>query len=110
MKEKQLSAASWTWGRGDKTVTRGLTEMLSTRTAEVTVGVQTTKIRTTRGTTQGGVCSSLLWNPVVDKLLNRLTACVVRCIGYAEDIAARGKGKFEGIRLESLTRCATQWG
>ncbi|GJQ77825.1 hypothetical protein Trydic_g16082 [Trypoxylus dichotomus] len=82
-------------------VTRWLSEVLSTRTAEVTVGEQPTQIRTTRGTPQGGVCSPLMWSPVADELLNRLTAFGVRCIGYADDIAIEcgSEVKYLGITL-----------
>ncbi|GJQ85720.1 hypothetical protein Trydic_g13409 [Trypoxylus dichotomus] len=72
------------------------------RTAELTAGEQTMKIRSTRGTPQGGVCSLLMWSLVVDEQLNRLTAFGVHCIGYADDIAIIAKGKFEGIICELI--------
>ncbi|GJQ83391.1 hypothetical protein Trydic_g18172 [Trypoxylus dichotomus] len=57
------------------------------------VAEQTTKIRTTRGTPQTGVCSPLMWSLVVE-LLSRLTTFDVYCIGYADDIAIIAKVKF----------------
>ncbi|GJQ75593.1 hypothetical protein Trydic_g17673 [Trypoxylus dichotomus] len=83
-----------------RTLVRG--EVLSTRIAEVTVDEQTTKIRTTRRTPQGGVCSPLMWSLVVDELLSRLTAFGVHCIGYADNITMIAKCKFEGILWELI--------
>lgn len=96
----------------NKTVTRWISEVLSTRTAEVTVGEHTTRISTTRGTPQGGVCSPLMWSLVVDELLNRLTAFGVHCIGYADDIVIIAKGKFEGILcdlIQTSLRITNDW-
>ncbi|GJQ65774.1 hypothetical protein Trydic_g3906 [Trypoxylus dichotomus] len=66
-------------------------EVFSTRTAEITVGEQTTKIRTTRGTPQG---LPLMWSLVVDERLSRLMPFGVHCMGYTDDIAIIAKGKL----------------
>ncbi|GJQ87043.1 hypothetical protein Trydic_g6802 [Trypoxylus dichotomus] len=87
-----------------------LSEVLFTRTTEV--GEQTTTINTTYGTPQGGACSPLIWNLVVDRLLNKLTVFGVHCIGYADHIAIIVKGKFEGILCELIQmnlRITNEW-
>lgn len=88
----------------NKTIVRWVCEMLTTRTAETTVGEQTTSIRTTRGTPQGGVTSPLLWSLVVDELLTRLTNQGLTCIGYADDIVIIAKGKFEGTLYDLIQK------
>ncbi|XP_050311838.1 uncharacterized protein LOC126747328 [Anthonomus grandis grandis] len=78
--------------------------LLATRTAETTVGEQTTGIKTTRGTPQGGVTSPLLWSLVVDELLEILTNLGFTCIGYADDIVIVVKGRYKGTLYDLIQR------
>jgi len=48
-----------------------------------------------KGLSQWGVLSPLLWNLLVDELLERLTRRSILCYGYANDIVIIARGKYE---------------
>lgn len=86
------------------TISRWMCELLKSRIAETKVGNKTIKVSTTRGCPQGGVLSPLMWSLVVDELLEKITNCGIRCIGYADDIVLIARGKFESTLCEIIQK------
>ena len=60
----------------------------------VTLGVSSRSIEVSRGCTQGGVLSSLLWCLAAVDLIARLKEGGVYTQGYADDICLLAVGKF----------------
>jgi len=79
----------------DATTSRWIKSLLASRRAMTTIGGQSSTVSTTRGCPQGGVLSPLLWSPLVDELLERLTRRGILFQGYANDIVIIAKDKYE---------------
>lgn len=56
----------------------------------------------TRGCPQGRVLSPLLWNKVLDTMINHLNRIVLYRIAYANDIAILQTGQFENILCDRM--------
>lgn len=76
------------------TLSRWINNMLKTRRVQSTLLNETREISTTRGCPQGGVLSPLLWNLVVDDLLEQVSRTGAFIQGYADDIVLVVQGKF----------------
>ena len=85
------------------TIIKWVKEALNTRIAEA----EGVTVRTTRGCPQGGVLSPLLWSLVVDRLLQNLTEQGISCIGYADDVVAVVRGKFDSTLCDLLQNALT---
>lgn len=80
----------------NRTTSRWMYQMLATKTAETNVGKSNIQINTNLRYPRGGVLSPSMWSLVVDELLRVLTGNGVTCLGYADNIVIRTKGKLEG--------------
>lgn len=95
-----------------KTVCRWVSSMLEGRRVTATLFEETVELRATRGCAQGGVLSPLLWNLVVNKLLEILFGRGVYVQGYADDIVILIIGKFaEAIldRMQQILKLVEAW-
>lgn len=76
--------------------------MLKWRVVQATAGDATIQGVVTKGCPQGGVLSPLLWNLVVDSLLQRLNNERYFTVGYADDITILLTGKFESVIFNQM--------
>jgi ribonuclease HI len=86
--------------------------MLSKRAIKITVDDITLRGLVVRGCPQGGVLSPLLWNMVLDSLLNRLNNDNFYTIAYADDLVILQTGRFENIlceRMQVALKSIEQW-
>ena len=94
-----------TIGRGVNPVIVGWTvHMLKQRKIKASLGDANITFRPTRGCSQGGVLSPLMWLLVVDELLLRLRDEGLQCVGYADDIAIMVQGNYEDTVAERMQR------
>lgn len=78
----------------DNTCCRWIETMLKTRSIQISMFGQTTNALINRGCPQGGVLSPLLWDLVVNELLERLNNLGYYTQGYADDIVILIQGKY----------------
>ena len=69
-------------------------QLLRCRIIKTTLGSQTIQRSVARGTPQGGVLSSLLWNIAINPLLLKLTNEGSRVSAYANDVAITISGRY----------------
>ena len=89
-----------------------ISNMISKRAVQISVGDASVRGRVARGCPQGGVISPLLWNLVLDSLLCRLNSERFHTIAYADDITLMLNGKFEGVlceRMQGALRIIEEW-
>jgi len=80
---------------------RLLHKLLISRRVTATPGTSTQTRLVNRGTPQGGVLSSLLWNIAVNKLLRILEGG--GCKAYADDVASIFNGKYPQTLCDLMT-------
>jgi len=76
------------------TIMQWMKATLEGRVAVATLNETSLRFMISRGCTQGGVLSPLLWCLVVNDLITRLSGCGVFIQGYADDICLLAVGKF----------------
>ncbi|XP_059048817.1 cell adhesion molecule Dscam2-like, partial [Achroia grisella] len=82
------------------TLIEWINNMLKNRAIQFTVN--TTFGIVSRGCPQGGVLSPLLWNLVVNELIEELNDNDLYTVGYADDIAVLISGNFEGTLCDCM--------
>lgn len=83
------------YSRGiESTLCRWIEAMLKGRTVSITMFGETVRAKVMKGCPQGGVLSPLLWNLVVDGLLNTLNDKGYFSQGYADDLVILIQGKY----------------
>jgi hypothetical protein len=86
--------------------------MLKSRDIFVEIRGINVQMRVSRGCPQGGVLSPLLWNMVVDDLLNRLSKCLVFVQGYADDVVIISTGSHPDSisnKMQIALNCVQNW-
>ncbi|KAL1447090.1 hypothetical protein WDU94_000567 [Cyamophila willieti] len=78
----------------DDTCCRWLNVMLNGRNIKINLFGESMNAVITKGCPQGGVLSPLLWNLVVDELLDKLNNQGYYAQGYADDIVILIRGKY----------------
>lgn len=75
-------------------VNKWIEHMLASRTLEASKGEATTRGKVTSGCPQGGVLSPLLWNLVVNELIEEIEKRGHKVVGYADDLLIIIRGPF----------------
>lgn len=83
----------------DNSSNKFILELLNKRTIIAMFDPTTTQKSVNRGTTQGGVLSSLLWNIALNSLLTRLYSLGFKTIAYDDDVALT----ISGVHLNTLS-------
>ena len=75
-------------------ITRLIMAMLEQRSAQAELGTARIKVRVKKGLAQGGVLSTILWNLLMDTLLQRLHQLLPRTppLGFADDLCIYIRG------------------
>ena len=68
-------------------ITNWIMSMLNNRHVQSNLSDSTVEKQVKNGCPQGGVISPLLWNLVIDELLNILNSTGIWCQAYADDVA-----------------------
>lgn len=76
--------------------------MLASREIVTEIAGHTLRRSVSRGTPQGGVLSSLIWNLVLDELLQKLEKLGCKIVAYADDLALIASGKFPEILAQLI--------
>ncbi|KAL1446432.1 hypothetical protein WDU94_012296 [Cyamophila willieti] len=96
----------------DDTCCRWIETMLKTRSIKITMFGQTTNALIKRGCPQGGVISPLLWDLVVNELLERLNNLGYYTQGYADDVVIVIRGKYLNTvseLMQSALKLVEKW-
>lgn len=86
--------------------------MLNGRFVHTAIMDITLEAQVERGCPQGGVLSPLLWNLVMDELLETLSKNGHKTLGYADDLVIMTPGKYNGIvrdRMQEALNIVTKW-
>lgn len=95
----------------DPQITRWTGNMLKSRAINSKIGDGVARKVVTRGTPQGGVISPLLWNLVINRILDALNGSGTKVIAYADDVVLLVRGKhtqtISDLMESSLRRLLT---
>ena len=86
----------------DPCITSIIEAILLNRKVKLEFEGETTSRYVTKGCPQGGVLSPILWNIVVDEIIELLNSSGIYCQGYADDIVILIKGKHLNTMSELL--------
>ena len=94
-------------------IIRWYENLLRNRRIKADVQGITKHIRPTRGSPQGGVLSPIVWNMIMNTLLEQFKGGAVKAVGYADDIlllvAGLDRRTMTSIMQEALNK-VTEWG
>ena len=96
-----------------KSVRRWYINLLKSRTVEASLQGEKSMRRPTRGSPQGGVLSGLIWNLIMDELLESFSGKPVEAIGYADDVLLMIKGWNIGTMVDLMQKeldRVVEWG
>jgi len=87
--------------------------LLKSRILDLEFNKHKLQIQPTKGSPQGGILSPLVWNCIMDELLQTFRSNAVTAIGYADDIILLAKGIDQNSILSNVKRAlhtVSQWG
>lgn len=96
----------------DDTCCRWIKGMLKNRLVHSSLMGESLSVQVAGGCPQGGNLSPILWNLVVDGLLNKLSREGFHVNGYADDIVIMVKGKFTSTireRMQMALNTVARW-
>lgn len=96
----------------DPLIGRWISSMLHSRRTRASLRGESMEAVPTKGCPQGGVLSPLLWNLVVDGLLDKLSEADIYAQGYADDIVLMVQGKYCNVVADIMNvglRCVQTW-